>query len=251
MISSFGHSDVGRKRDHNEDSILVGDDLFLVCDGMGGHLAGEVASRIAAETIARFQEHSQDEEGITWPYGMDTGLTRDGNRLKMAIRLANAAIAQAAAASPEYDGMGTTVAAVLVVADQPRIEWATVGDSRIYRLRNGAFARLSRDDSWEEAVFGSEPHDKAALGGMRHALTKAVGLREHLEFEVHGEELLDGDTLLLCSDGLSNMVTDDAMGSILAKHGPDLPAAGRALIEAANHAGGHDNISTVLIRYRR
>jgi PPM family protein phosphatase len=251
MLSSYGQSDAGRHRDHNEDSILVGEDLFLVCDGMGGHRAGEVASKIAVETIARFRAHSQDEDGITWPFGMDSGLTRDGNRLKMAIKLANAAIVKAASASSEYDGMGTTVAAVLALPNEARIEWATVGDSRIYRMRNGAFAKLSRDDSWAEAVFGAEPHDDAALGGMRHALTKAVGLRDRLEFEVHSEELLDGDTLLLCSDGLTNMVPDEEMQAILAKHGADLPAAGKALIAAANLAGGQDNISAVLIRYRR
>jgi len=251
MLSSYGQSDVGRHRDHNEDSILVGEDLFLVCDGMGGHRAGEVASKLAVEAIARFRAHSQDEDGITWPFGMDSGLTRDGNRLKMAIKLANSAILKAASASPENDGMGTTVAAVLALPHQARFEWATVGDSRIYRLRGGVFSKLSRDDSWAEAVFGAEPHDDAALGGMRHALTKAVGLRDRLDFEVHSEELLEGDILLLCSDGLTNMVSDDEMQSILAKHASDLPAAGRALIEAANQAGGNDNISTVLIRYQR
>ena len=271
MLSSFGKSDVGRRRAHNEDSHLVGDRLFLVCDGMGGHQAGEVASQLAVKAISGFWDTSDDEDGVTWPQGLDPKLSRDGNVLKVAILMANAAIVKSGLANQEHYGMGTTVAAVLASPDGSRIEWATVGDSRIYRIRDGKLERLSRDDSWAEAVLGNDVDarvgggaedgagdvsmggamDGAMDGAMKHALTKAVGLREELDFAVHGEDLRVGDTLVLCSDGLTNMVPDDKLLSIVVQHGEALSEAGTMLVDAANEAGGTDNITVVLVRRRR
>jgi PPM family protein phosphatase len=246
LLTSFGHSDVGRHRRHNEDSILVRDRLFVVCDGMGGHQAGEVASRLATDVIGGFRH---DRSGSESSGPDDRTVTFEASRLKAAICKANAAILDQAQSKTSLYGMGTTVAALVVSEDFKRIEWATVGDSRVYRLRGGVLERLSRDDSWAEMMSQSGSEDAALFGSMKHALTKGLGIGHELDFDVRSDSLQSSDTLLLCSDGLTNMVADDDLRRILVSHAADLEAAGRALIEAANAAGGHDNISAVLVRY--
>src|SRR5436190_4119210 len=148
MITSHGQTDIGKRRSLNEDAIFAGDGLFVVCDGMGGHKAGEVASQLGIDAIARFVERSVEDSEITWPYGFLTRLSYDANRLRNAIKLANGAILRKAASSNEYAGMGTTLAAVLVSRNRPQMTYAAVGDSRIYRLRGASLEQLTSDDSW-------------------------------------------------------------------------------------------------------
>ncbi len=240
MISYYGLSDVGRRRKQNEDSILTSGRLFLVCDGMGGRKAGELASRIAVDTI-----ENETARGLD---GHTDGAARH-ECLKSAIRLANGAIRRLAGASVVHAGMGTTVAAVYVDEKRSRITYANVGDSRIYLIRSGSISQLSRDDSWVNAAFGPDTVDTATAGSLQHVLTKALGTQDELDFDVRDHDLVSGDILLLCSDGLTSMLTDREILTIVAKKTPDLQLAGQGLIAAANDAGGRDNISAVLVHY--
>src|SRR5215831_17465655 len=141
MISFYGQTDVGKRRSLNEDAIFAEDTLFIVCDGMGGHKAGEVASQLAVDAIQRFVKRSAEDAEITWPYGFLTRISLDGNRLRTGIKLANRAIFSKAASSNEFTGMGTTVAAVIISPRRPQMAYASVGDSRIYLLRGGSIVQ--------------------------------------------------------------------------------------------------------------
>jgi PPM family protein phosphatase len=250
MITYYGHSDVGRQRSQNEDSVLTNGTLFVVCDGMGGRKAGEVASRLAIEAIEEFHRRHWNGDGAATADGSAAvdGVA-DPHRLKEAIRVANGVIRKIALESDARKGMGTTVAVVLVDDDASRAAYASVGDSRIYLIRDGAITQLSRDDSWVNAAFGPEQADRETVASMQNVLTKALGTSDTLDFDVKHHEFADGDVLLICSDGLTSMVSDPEILAIVARFEPDLEAAGNELIAAANVAGGRDNISAVLVRY--
>ena len=248
MITFHGRTDVGRRRSLNEDAIFAGENLFLVCDGMGGHKAGEVASQLAIDVVAAFVKRSAEDPEITWPYGFHTRVSFDGNRLRTAIKLANRSVLRKAASSEDYTGMGTTVAAIIVSRNRSEMAYANVGDSRVYLIREGVILQLTRDDSWANLSWGGDPDD-TARGSMKHVLTKALGARDDVDFEVKDQELSDGDIVLLCSDGLTNMVPDRRILEIVSTHGPDLEGAGDELVTEANAQGGRDNISALLVRY--
>ena len=249
MISYHGRTDVGRRRSLNEDAIYAGDNLFVVCDGMGGHKAGEVASQLAIDVIAAFAKRSAEDPEITWPYGFHRAASFDGNRLRTAIKLANRAVFRKAASSDDYTGMGTTVAAIIVSRTSSQMTHAHVGDSRIYLIRGDVILPLTRDDSWANLSWeeGGDPDDTARMS-MKHVLTKALGARDDIDFEVTDHELSAGDVILLCSDGLTNMVPDQRILQIVSKRGADLEGACDELVAEANAQGGRDNISAVLVR---
>lgn len=249
MITYHGETDVGRRRTLNEDAIFTSDDLFIVCDGMGGHKAGEVASKVAADVIAAFVSRSGEDPEITWPYGFEPEASHDGNRLRTAIKLANLAVFRKSASSDDYTGMGTTVAAVLSSRGRGQMTYASVGDSRIYLIRDGAISQLTRDDTWLNVAWEGETLDNSMRASMKNVLTKALGSRQDVDFDVAGRELDDRDIVLLCSDGLTNMLSDARILEIVSTHGPDLERACRELVAAANAEGGRDNISAVLLRY--
>ena len=249
MLAFHGETDVGRRRPLNEDAIFAGDGLFVVCDGMGGHKAGEVASRVAADAIATFVQRSGDDPEVTWPYGFDRQTSLDANRLRTAIKLANRTVFRTSASSDDYSGMGTTVAAVLISRGRPQMTYASIGDSRIYLVRNGAMVQLTRDDTWLNAAWDGEPPDPSVLASMKNVLTKALGAGDDVDFGVAVQELNEGDVVLLCSDGLTNMLSDPEILEIVSARGTDLDGACRDLIAAANARGGRDNISAVLVRY--
>jgi serine/threonine protein phosphatase PrpC len=249
MIQCCGRTDVGRRRSRNEDSILVGDGILVVCDGMGGHQAGDVASRIGVDTIGAFISRSEADPELTWPYGFDPSVSFDANRVRTAIKLANRAIYTRAAAEDEYAGMGTTVAATIVSrADETRFTYGHIGDSRIYLVRGGQMPQLTRDDSLANSAWAD---GDAGVGTvMKNVLTKALGVRPEVEFDVAVHDLLDGDIVLLCSDGLTNMLEDPAILEIVARNDEHLEKTCDALVESANARGGRDNISVLLLRYR-
>ncbi len=251
MLISHGETDIGKRRKINEDSIFAADGLFVVCDGMGGHQAGEVASNLAVEVITRFVGRSEDGE-LTWPFGFDPRRSYDANRLRTAVKLANRAVFKHADAGEAYTGMGTTVAAVFVSPGEPRMSYAHVGDSRVYLIRAGTIQQLTRDDSWVNLDWAAGPADDPAAPNtaMRNILTKALGARDDVEFEVVDRPVHDGDLVLLCSDGLTNMVPDPRILDVVGAHAGDLPGACRALVAAANAEGGRDNISVILAQYR-
>ena len=250
MIEAFGRTDVGRRRKINEDSYLVSPEasLFAVCDGMGGHNAGEVASKMAIETIEAFIQRSGVEKEITWPWGLDANLSFEGNRLKTAIRLANSRVFQAADNREELTGMGTTVVA-LVLSNQG-MTIASAGDSRCYLSRGGELKQLTRDDSWVSAALGEGilNSDDVEHHPLRNVITKAVGARDTIDLDVVEHDLQPGDVVMLCSDGLHGMVHDQEIGKILGNGDLKLEEASLKLIEAANEAGGRDNVTVVLLR---
>jgi serine/threonine protein phosphatase PrpC len=249
MITSHGQTDIGKRRSLNEDAIFVGDGLFIVCDGMGGHKAGEVAARLGIDAIVRFVERSLEDAEIPWPYGLLARLSLDGNRLRSAIKLANEAILRHAASSNDYTGMGTTVAVALVSRDQPRMTYATVGDSRVYLLRGAGIQQLTSDDSWANLSWKADAVDELTRAAMQHVLTKALGAEEAIDFDVKVQDLANKDIVLLCSDGLTSMVSDGRISQIITVHGADLEGACRELVSEANAQGGRDNISVILARY--
>lgn len=251
MIEAYGRTDVGRRRKVNEDSFLVAPEasLYAVCDGMGGHNAGEVASRMAIETLLAFVEKSAVEQEITWPWGLDSNLSFDANRLKTAIRLANSRVFQAADNREELTGMGTTVVAAVVTANVMTI--GSAGDSRCYLVREGALRQLTRDDSWVSAALGEGilNSDDVEHHPLRNVITKAVGARDTIDLDVIEHQLEPGDVVMLCSDGLHGMINDHEIGRLLVPASETLEEASARLVEAANEAGGRDNVTVVLLRY--
>jgi protein phosphatase len=204
---------------------------------------------MAIETLAAFIEKSHKEKEITWPYGLDVNLSFDGNRLKTAIKLANKKVFRAADNREDYTGMGTTVVAALVSDEMMTI--GSAGDSRCYLLREGKLSQLTRDDSWVSAALGegilnSEEIEKHPL---RNVITKAVGAKDSIELDVVEHRLANGDVALLCSDGLHAMLSDELILQTLTPFPAGLEEAARKLIDAANEAGGKDNVTVVLLRY--
>ena len=244
MVAYYGQTDVGRRRSLNEDTLHAQDRLFVVCDGMGGHKAGEVASKLAVEAIAGFIRRSDEDPEMTWPYGFNTQISYDENRLNTAIKLANRTVFRNAESSDDYTGMGTTVVAALVSPRRAEVTYAHVGDSRLYLIRAGSIQQLTRDDTWANLTADV---DADATSPMRNVLTKALGARDDVDFEVTRRPLDPGDLMLLCSDGLTNMLPDERILEIIVARCPDLEAAGRELVAAANAQGGRDNISVVLV----
>jgi protein phosphatase len=250
-ITSEALSDVGRKRKGNEDAHAVNleQKLYVVADGMGGHAAGEVASRIAVEAIEEFVTLTAGNQEITWPFGLDETISYDGNRLKTAIRHANRRVLEATRESAELEGMATTVAAVLVEGDVANL--AHVGDSRIYRWSDEELTLLTSDHSWvnEQIQTGVISAEQARSHPLRNVVTRALGGRADLLVDVQALRMKEGDVLLLCSDGLTTMISDEEIASTLRSSGDDIGRAARALVDEANGHGGEDNITVVLMKF--
>jgi PPM family protein phosphatase len=244
-----GLSDVGRKREHNEDSFAVipEDNLFLVADGMGGHAAGEVASRIAVNAIADFIASTRKDAEITWPYEYDTNLSVASNRLKTSIRLANQRILDTIAERRDLEGMGTTLVSVLLSDGKACI--GHVGDSRSYLVRNGELTQLTGDHSWvnEQVKLGFLTKEDAVRHPFRNVVTRALGSKEDVQVDLTEKPLLAKDTILLCSDGLNTMVDDKTILDLLVRAGADMETAARNLIAKANEGGGEDNVTVILM----
>ncbi len=250
-IAYHALTDVGRKRKGNEDSFHVNPDqnLFVVADGMGGHAAGEVASKIAVDSINEFVCMTSGDEEITWPFGLDESMSYDGNRLKTAIRYANNKVLAATRESAEYEGMATTVVSLLI--DGTTANLAHVGDSRIYLYRAGILTQLTGDHSWvnEQLLAGMLTAEQARAHPLRNVVTRALGGRPDLDVEMQLHEALAGDLLLACSDGLTTMVTDAEIARIIEEGAGDVEKSARALVDEANANGGEDNITVVLLKF--
>ena len=245
-------SDPGLRRDSNEDAYAARPDLglFLVADGMGGHAAGEVASKITAETIEAFANDTRARDiNRTWPFPFEPDLSIDGNRLKAAFRLANRQVAMRMESQQELRGMATTASAVILDARPESVHAAIghVGDSRVYLYRGGALRQLTDDHSWvgEQIRSGTMSDADARRHPWRNVVTRAISGGVDPEVDVIELTMQPGDRLLLCSDGLSGVVSTEEMGRLVA--GPELEAACASLVKAANAAGGPDNITAVLI----
>jgi len=244
-------SDVGRKRKGNEDALFLNPEqrLYVVADGMGGHAAGEVASRVAVDAINEFVTLTGGNEEITWPFGLDESISYEGNRLKTAIRHANRKVLEATRESAEYEGMATTVAAVLVDGDTAHI--AHVGDSRIYLWSREGISLLTSDHSWvnEQIQSGVISPEQARSHPLRNVVTRALGGRSDLVVDIQARRMGPGEVLLLCSDGLTTMIGDEDIASILDEAEGDVARAAGALVDEANERGGEDNITVVLLKF--
>jgi len=250
-IVSEVKSDVGRKRKGNEDAHSVDSEhkLFVVADGMGGHAAGEVASRVAVEAINEFVALTAGNDEITWPFGLDETISYDGNRLKTAIRHANRRVLEATHERADLEGMATTVAAVLVDRDVANL--AHVGDSRIYLWSSDVLTQLTSDHSWvnEQIQTGVISPEQARSHPLRNVVTRALGGRADLLVDVQSRKMEDRDVLLLCSDGLTTMIADEDIARILGESEGDVARAASALVDEANERGGEDNITVVLLKF--
>lgn len=249
QVKAYGLSHVGRQRQHNEDSYLVEDDakLFLVADGMGGHAAGEIASRIAVDSISEFIVHSKSDDG-TWPHAYDEHFRRSTNRLMAAVRLANTRVLEAMRKDARLRGMGTTVVACLV--DNDLISVAHVGDSRAYLIRDKQLSRITNDHSWvfEQVQAGMLTEAEAEKHPLRNVITRALGGALQVTPDASEIEAQPGDVFLLCSDGLTGMVSEDEILKVVTLSNGDLKKACHQLIDVANEHGGLDNVTAVLVR---
>lgn len=250
MITAHGATHPGPVRHLNEDAFLCDLDqsLFIVGDGMGGHQAGEVASKLAVETIRIFIARTRDDEKVTWPYGIDPAISFDGNRIASAIKIANRRVFKTSEHSEQYTGMGTTVVVALVHDD--RLVFSSVGDSRIYSFSQGVLTQLTQDDSWVSVLLANRTIDPEAIARhpMRHVLTNVVGAREHLECRVQERVLTGEELFLLSTDGLHGALDHGTMQSILSSHA-DPAVVAPALVEAALKRGSADNITAVVAKY--
>jgi protein phosphatase len=242
-------TDVGRRRKGNEDSFCLAPEigLFVVADGMGGHAAGEVASRLAAETIHEWMAKYLGGDSVAVVGPEEPACSAESNYLVSSIRLANRVIYDAAQGRSEYTGMGTTVVSIL--ATDERLTLAHVGDSRIYRIRGDEIAQVSRDHSFvqQQVDRGIITPEEAEESQYKHMITRALGLKESVEVDVAERPAEVGDTFLLCSDGLSDLLDNEEILAIV-KEQPDLAQACQQLIDRANLKGGDDNITTLLVR---
>ena len=245
-------TDPGLRRRSNEDSYGTRPDLglFVVADGMGGHAAGEVASRVAVETIEKFvTETAGADKNRTWPFPFEPAMSLEGNRLKAAFRLANRQIGNAMADSADLRGMATTASAVLSGARGICI--AHVGDSRIYGLDKpgGTLRQITEDHSWveEQVRAGTMTSTAARQHPWRNVVTRALSGGSDPEIDVVELSPQAGERLLVCSDGLSGVVPHDTIAEILGADAP-LEAICERLVAAANAAGGPDNITVLVIR---
>jgi protein phosphatase len=244
-----GATDVGRKRDHNEDAIHLPEDirLAIVADGMGGHAAGEVASGLAVETVVKYYNDTADMQPLTWPYKVDRDLRADINRMTTAVMLANLEIHEKAERESGSKGMGTTLVATFFLDDTIII--GHVGDSRVYRYRETELTQLTEDHSLINDYIKMKrvTAEEAENWPHKNVIVRALGMKDSVQVDIITEHPKVGDCYLLCSDGLCGMLTDEQMAHII-RNTTDLDVAVERLIEGANEEGGIDNISVVLAR---
>ncbi|WP_257460528.1 Stp1/IreP family PP2C-type Ser/Thr phosphatase [Archangium lipolyticum] len=249
-IEVAGTTHVGMKRNHNEDNYLILSDENLCCvaDGMGGHSSGEIASKIAVDELAEFFRMTARDQDVTWPFKMDKARNYDENRLATGIKLANKSIYEKACTDTKYKGMGTTIVSLHFINDTAYV--GHVGDSRVYFFRQGVLKQVTEDHSLLNDYLKAKKLSPEEIENFPHknVIVRALGMKETVQVDVAKVEPQEGDVFLLCSDGLSGMVTDPQMQEILART-MELDKACSQLIDLANAAGGNDNVTCVLARY--
>jgi PPM family protein phosphatase len=248
VLVAYGITDKGRVRPTNEDCFAIRADIGLcvIADGMGGHNAGEVASRLVVEKVVEVvTQHAVD--GEPHPFGQDPGLSAEGNLLRTAILLANAHVLETTA--EQYAGMGTTVVATLATGG--RLTVAHVGDSRLYVYADRRLRQVTSDDSWVATVLASDPKADPLLlqhHPMRNALTNVVGARSHTEVHVIEESLEGGERLLLTTDGVHGVLDDEQIERLMREADDPHELADR-ILTAALARGSRDNCTAIVARY--
>ncbi|HTQ78196.1 MAG TPA: Stp1/IreP family PP2C-type Ser/Thr phosphatase [Burkholderiales bacterium] len=245
-------TDPGMVRSHNEDSIAADPEngLVVLADGMGGYNAGEVASGMATTVITTEMQQLLAKVN-PFDIDQDTKQTVASRMIREQVLKANTSIYQAAQSQPQYAGMGTTLVVCLFYDN--KIMVGHLGDSRLYRLRNGKFSQVTRDHSLlqEQIDSGIITAEQAKHAQHKNLVTKALGIDPTVEPEIHEYETRSGDVYLLCSDGLCDMVDDEDMGMTLQAIGGNLKLAAQQLVQMANDNGGKDNVSVILVRVLR
>lgn len=244
-----GQTDVGQVRALNEDNLLVPKDMALgvVSDGMGGHSAGEVASQITVETIAEFYGNTGEYQPTTFPFRLPS-LEFERNRMTTAIKLANSRIYETAQADADKKGMGCTVDAIYF--SQGRFVIGHVGDSRVYRIRDGGLRQLTEDHSLLNDYRRMKEMSGEEVRNFPHknVVVRALGLGERVYVDLVSDDCHAGDTFLLCSDGLTDMLSDEEVLEICNEGAARLDQLAQRLVDAANEAGGKDNITALMIQ---
>lgn len=239
------------KRRLNEDVFVLDHDcgMYLVADGMGGHAAGEVASRVATDEILRAFKDSPNDVDETWPEHWDTDLSATANLMVDSIVAGHHRVTMAMNKDADLKGMGTTVVVAVHLPNEGKLVICHVGDSRAYRYRNGGLRLLTSDHSWvhEQVEAGFLSEEAARNHPLKNVVTQALGGNSEPKVDVWEDEIVDADVYLLCSDGLNSMLTDDEIAAVLETGGSLEDTCGR-LIAEANERGGNDNISVVLLR---
>lgn len=249
MFIAHGVTHPGKVRKVNEDVWRAEPDIgfFAVADGMGGHHSGELAARLALDVITRFIQRTQLGEEVTWPYGIDPGLSFDANRVLTSIKVANRRVFKESESRDEYNGMGTTVTVALVAGDE--LVFANVGDSRLYSFVRGELTQLTVDDSWLTSLQAQNPGAVIpADHPMRHVLTNVVGARDVIDLKVNARALIPGEIFLLASDGLHTELDPAAISGILGAS-RDVPEAAELLVQAALQGAAKDNITALVISH--
>ncbi len=250
-----GLSDVGLQREHNEDSfvVLAEYDLFVVADGMGGHRAGDVASRMATETISEFFRSTANDD-VTWPFHFDTNLSEEENRLLTGIRVANRQIFDRSTRSRECHGMGTTVVGAMFSQRKRRMYIGHVGDSRCYRVRGGQIQCLTRDHSLINDYLLAMPDltEEQRSELPKNVITRALGMHDQVVVDLQHDDPRLGDVYVLCSDGLSGMLDDaeilDVVSTLALGTPADMNELCSRLVALANEHGGEDNVTAVVVK---
>lgn len=244
-----GATNIGRKRDHNEDSIFLPDDdrLVIVADGMGGHASGEIASQLAVDVVVEHFRDTSKQQVLTWPYKVDRDYRTHVNRMTTSIMLANLEIWERAQREARFKGMGTTCVAMYFLDDTAIV--GHVGDSRAYRLRKHELTQLTEDHSLINDYIKMKrvTAEEAESWPHKNVIVRALGMKESVQVDIITETPRIGDVFVLCSDGLSGMLPDDQITHIVDNE-RDLDKAVERLVDAANEEGGVDNISVILAR---
>jgi protein phosphatase len=253
VFESLGVTDRGMRRHHNEDQFLIRDDLtlYVVADGMGGHAAGEVAADLAVKEVQRVVAATEDYEDATWPEDWDPRLTVNANRLVRAIVSAHRKVTGAVDADPGLRGMGATIVAALLSREGAQLTVAHVGDSRAYLHRDHSTELITSDHSWvhEQVVAGLLSEEAARNHPLKNVVTRALGGAQEPTVDIAERTLEGDDLLLLCSDGLNTMLSDQEIDAILGRF-TDLKEIAQQMVREANRKGGVDNITVILARAR-
>jgi serine/threonine protein phosphatase PrpC len=248
-FSAVELTDTGRVRDHNEDAIGCVKDigLWVLADGMGGYNAGEVASGIAVKTIIDLVSEACEREDRD-EVEAGTGYMRQTIVLRDAIHRANKIINQTAQSQPQCEGMGTTLVACLFYDN--RVSIAHVGDSRLYRMRDNRFEQITMDHSLLQELVdrGFYSQEEASRSTNRNYVTRALGVESSVEVEVQEIDVVKGDYILMCSDGLPDMVEDEDIHLTISTFNNNIDTIGQQLIKLANDNGGRDNVSVILVQ---
>lgn len=245
QLEMAGHSDPGVARDRNEDAYLLvpSNGIAILADGMGGHLAGEVASAMAVDIIARHLNAV-----LRQPPASTDDDPHEVLALRAAVHAANHAVFEASRSKPEYNGMGTTV--VVVVFQANKLYVAHVGDSRLYRFRQGQLKQITEDHSMVQELLnrGLITPEEARISANKNLVTRALGVDPSVTADINSDNVIKDDIYLLCSDGLSDVLMDADIERVMQQYSKNLEEASQLMIKEANARGGPDNITVALVR---